>query len=499
MEIVLLRTTIASLVFAFPCLGTDNSNSIETIKISPSTLSSVVPYDYEQHETHQFIEKTRQTGTVVQNNYTSPIKLEFKVQRNNVLYTILQEIPAEKKITLGLDEILLKVQFSESTSNLFFKVMEEGKNYTLSVGDTYVPYRPKFVEYYNFKPKFFNPSFAEKSSLLSDYGPQYSINPPTNLEDKFKEQYDNHLNYLISVIFHQEGINPETYFTKLNYLYNEKNYPPHLFNLNLVKPQTLKIPKKIHCIWLTHNDKPVEFCDKYIDYTLESIKACTPKAGYKHYLWVINKENLPETVNKLANASIKIKEIKDLGDFELINEFYLAVKNKQFGKASDILRLEILLKKGGAYRDTDLRIHQSLDPFLINDGVFNNEPMSEFAGNAFIVVKPNHPVIKEAIRLIKRNYNPFEGKKYINNIPESDGYRTILITGPGIFTVAVANAIDQSDNIDVVLPPAYFYPTPTDSHPQLRVVKPNEPLPVTAFASHYWDTSWVAKENGSVG
>lgn len=503
---MVLRLIISSFLFVYPCGAADTSTSEEELSLSIKLMSlehhhTHVPYDYEQHETHQFIEKIRQKNTPVRNSYSEPVSVSFTIHRDKQTYVTTYTIDPKKTITLGGDEILLKAQFLSHSPKLYFNLIEGPEKYTLDLSSTHKPYSPTFIEYVNFVPKFLSPLMTPKFPHLATYGPLYSVNPPNNLSQDFIKQYDDHLHYVIFCIFHQEQIPVTHFFDKLNNLYNKKHYFPHLFNLGFTKTVSSLIPKKVHCIWLTHTDKPREFSEKYIEFTIRSIEACSPAAGYKHYLWVLNKEDLPETVKNLKGVPIKIKEVKKLGDFGLKSAFEAEVSKKRFGRSSDILRLEILKKKGGTYRDTDYRIHQSLDPLLMSyDFVASREPMSTFIGNAFIAVKPNHPIINAYLELISRNYDLLRVKRYIADIPESDGFGTILATGPGLFTIAVAKTIDTSDNKDIILPGQYIYPTPTKNYPQITVVKPDEPVPVEAFGVHYWDSSWTQLSTfGSVG
>ncbi len=503
---MVLRLIISSFLFACPSWAADTSDSIEELSLATKKMSlwhhdTHVPYDHDQHETHQFIEKIRQKNTPIRNSYSEPVSVIFTIQRDKETYVTTYTIDPKHTISLGINEILLKTQFALHSPKLFFNLIEGPEKYTLGLSSTYHPYTPTFVEYINFVPKFLNPLMTPKFPHLATYGPLYSVNPPSNLSENFIKQYDDHLHYLIFCIFHQEGIPVTHYFDKLTNLYNKKHYFPHLFNQTFPKIVAPRIPKKVHCIWLTHADKPREFSEKYIEFTIRSIEACSPEAGYKHYIWVLNKDDLPETVKNLKGVPIKIKEVKTLGHFGLKDAFDAEISRKKFGRSSDILRVEILKKKGGVYRDTDYRIHQSLDPLLyLYDFVASREPMSTFIGNAFIAVKPNHPLIDIYLDLISRNYDPLRAKRYIADIPESDGFGTILATGPGLFTVAIAKSIDTSDNKDIILPGRYIYPTPTKNYPQITVVKPEEPVPAEAFGVHYWDSSWTQLSTfGSVG
>ncbi|WP_010298826.1 glycosyltransferase family 32 protein [Candidatus Odyssella thessalonicensis] len=295
------------------------------------------------------------------------------------------------------------------------------------------------------------------------------------------------------------------YHKRLNKLY-QNNYLPYLFNRLVAegKQITLKkslIPPVIHSIWFTHDDKPIELPEKYIRYATGSAKACSPKEGYQHILWVKSKKRLPQTVLRLLDSAIEIKKIGELKSSPLYSLIKKEIKHKRFGRASDIARVAIIEKYGGIYRDTDYRIYQSLTPLLLSYSFFAaREPMSSFICNAFFAAAPHHPLIQDFVRLIQRNYDPATVPTYIKNIPNEDGFATILITGPGAFTTVVAQSIGYHSGRDVILPSGYIFPTLLDAYPQKEVVREQDPVPPFSFGVHFWDSSWTTLSNfGSKG
>ncbi|MBX3487258.1 MAG: hypothetical protein KF798_05085 [Candidatus Paracaedibacteraceae bacterium] len=453
-----------------------------------------VPYNHNQHEVKQFLEKLRQTKTPIRNDSKHPVRLRLSLigdsERYQEKHTLL---PGQTFVTYKSD-ILVDIKLYDKA--IFMNLEQGSKKYTVSLSNTEIPYRPTFIEYADFRPVFFKPD-AGKNPLLFPYSPVYgAVNIPTNLSPSFQDQYDGNLRYIIDCQFRHEGIDGMAFFDHLTDLY-KRHYFPTLYNRLVRKgvPLTLehsKIPGIIHSIWLTHKDKPIEFPEEFIQYALDSFKACPTEEGYKHILWVQSKKRLPHTVKRLKDSGIKVKEYKKLGDFKLKVKLKEELKKKKFGRASDILRVEILERMGGIYRDTDYRIHHSLTPLLLSyNFIAAREPMSSFICNAFIATSPGHPTIKALKDLIIRNYDPHRAPDYIKHIPDSDGFATILITGPGAFTTAIAKTIGQGDERDVILPHQYIYPTPVDIYPQLTVIKPRDSVPAIAFGAHYWLSSWT--------
>jgi hypothetical protein len=451
-------------------------------------------YNHNQHEVKQFLEKLRQTKTPIRNDSKHPVKIRLRLIGDGESYKEKHTIlPGQTFVTYKRD-ILVDIKLYDKS--IFINLEQGHKKYTVSLSNTEIPYRPTFIEYADFRPVFFKPD-SGRNPLLFPYSPVYrAINIPTNLSPNFQEQYDGNLRYIIDCQFRHEGIDGMAFFDRLTDLYRT-HYFPTLYNRLVSKgvPLTLehsKIPGIIHSIWLTHKDKPIEFPEEFTQYALDSLKACPTEEGYKHILWVQNKKRLPHTVKRLKDSGIKVKEYKKLGDFKLKAKFKEELKKKKFGRASDILRVEILERMGGIYRDTDYRIHHSLTPLLLSyNFIAAREPMSSFICNAFIAASPDHPTIRTLKDLIVRNYDPHRAPDYIRHIPDSDGFATILITGPGAFTTAIAKTIGQGDERDVILPHQYIYPTPVDIYPQLSVIKPGNSVPATAFGAHYWLSSWT--------
>lgn len=124
------------------------------------------------------------------------------------------------------------------------------------------------------------------------------------------------------------------------------------------------IPKIIHYVWIGDNEKPL--------ITLNCIKSWKQFfPGYEFKEW--NVDNWPLESNAFAFESYK--------------------KHK-YAFASDVIRLDVLIKYGGIYLDTDVLVHRSFDDLLSNSlflGMMYNNAIS----TAVIGVEPRNPVIKK--------------------------------------------------------------------------------------------------------
>lgn len=65
---------------------------------------------------------------------------------------------------------------------------------------------------------------------------------------------------------------------------------------------------------------------------------------------------------------------------------------------SDILRLEVLLRHGGVYVDTDFECRRSLEPLIADLDFFIADLKPGRTNNAFIGAEPGHPLLERALR-----------------------------------------------------------------------------------------------------
>ena len=78
-------------------------------------------------------------------------------------------------------------------------------------------------------------------------------------------------------------------------------------------------------------------------------------------------------------------------------------------------------------------------------------------------------------------------------------YKTIIETGPAVFTLAFSLAAGHVGNIDIALPHMVIFPSIYRSYPCKPVVVPKSSIPAEAIGAHYWETSWLNKDLGSSG
>ena len=341
---------------------------------------------------------------------------------------------------------------------------------------------------FDFTPQYFEPTKDERYFAFNRGVAPLAREIAT---EQFMKDYDRDLNYLLYALCPGEGIDPLELLAQRQRLYDSNN--PNKFLVSregAAESREPRIPHRSHRIWFTSERKPNELPDDYIHYMLESASV---DSGWESNFWILNPDDLPKTMEKLAGTSVNVREIRKAlpEKMRLHSIFEEAVAANKFGQSSDIARMEIL-KQGGVYEDTDYRRHQSFNFFAHHyDFVAGLEPMSNFLGNAFIAASPEHPVVHTYLDHVETNYDPDRAAPYIKGIPSNDGFKTILLTGPGALTTAFYKGAGRPGKIDIAAPPMLLYPALFDTYPQKRVVTPVSPMPIWSLGAHYWDTAWM--------
>jgi len=243
-------------------------------------------------------------------------------------------------------------------------------------------------------------------------------------------------------------------WVKAHILYN--NYVQNILE-NINNLDSLRIPKKIHQIWIGPHPLPTS-CKKFQQTWLE----LHPDWEYK--LWTD----------------------KDIEEFELTNK-KLYDQSTNWGQKADIARYEILYRLGGLYIDTDFECIRSFDIFHYScdfyAGIVNNCPSKFLIANGLIGSAPGHQLLKEVIKNMTLEKTEEQGER--NRIMET--------TGPYYFTRHILRFLEEDhfDNQCVLFPMSYFYPWPSyERHNNngkqiLKWIKPE------TSAIHHWHCSWM--------
>lgn len=245
-----------------------------------------------------------------------------------------------------------------------------------------------------------------------------------SFEELIKKSYD----------FDQEVFNTDPWWGILRELY-EKNFINN-------KDKEIKLPKKIHQIWLGS-----PFPDKYKAYT-DSWKEFHP--DWEYHLW--------------TDAEGVDMPRRDLYDY---------IKNP--GQKSDFLRYHILNQFGGLYVDTDFECLKPFDSlsyaeFLVGVGY----PARPQLCIGLIGSIPGHPIIASLVSSLDT-----VRRKNCRAISET--------TGVNFFTSVFFRQVTEHTPGVVVLPTDYFYPF---SNKMRHQKNGKDYIKDCSYAIHYWDVSW---------
>jgi mannosyltransferase OCH1-like enzyme len=238
--------------------------------------------------------------------------------------------------------------------------------------------------------------------------------------------------------FNLFNINVFAFYKKMESLYT-KNFP--LMYKDISKnTKTPKIPLTIHNIWLG-SEIPLYYKKK-----MKIWKKQHP--SWKKICWT---EKIIEYLLK-KKTTILFKNEK---------EFLEAYLQKNYAKASDILRYEIIYQLGGLYLDVDFDCLEKFDKLHTSYDFYASleHPCTAAAGcfNGLIGAKPQHPILRSCIEGISNAENHEHLFSYCTNKIDLELEKTWILTGPGLFSKSIFHQSNLQSN-DIVFPYQFFAP-----------------------------------------
>ncbi len=210
------------------------------------------------------------------------------------------------------------------------------------------------------------------------------------------------------------------------------------------------IPKHIHYVWV---GGPLPDTQRaYIDTWRET------NPDYQFTLW--NETNIDFSMNLLRRA---------------YNE-------RKWAKVADITRLVAIMRHGGIYLDTDIRLCKPLDPLLHHKCFFgfqNEQPSRDWVANGVIGAEPGHWFIAQALTSllsIKTLPGGLErptkfGPKLITRLLLAEGLQAYSPSGVQVKDIFVC-------------PTKYFFPYPYGAEFHNSCITPE------TYGVHFWERSW---------
>lgn len=325
-----------------------------------------------------------------------------------------------------------------------------------------------------------------------------------------RDQWKPGSNYYRYTVLAQEGLDLYQTYRKLDVLYRE-NHPDIACKYEtLMAKDEPNIPLITHSIWLTNLKAPVELTDQFIEWFIYSCGLHLAKHGWKHYLWVQDKDRLPKTVSVLEKAGIEVQEIyktlSDEKDFYGLKPYLdQEISQSKFGRAADILRCILLNKYGGIYRDIDFVFTRPFTGLALAYDFFAGiEHAYSYPCNAIMGCRPAHPVLIKMLQIIARNYDKEKAPPYIQDSLKVGGdlLHTLCLTGPIALGVALKTTLHSLG------PTAFGLPIKEqpDGHKDRNIIMPpdvffniNGGREVCSFGWHAFAGTWLKPHFGSRG
>ncbi|OFY85781.1 MAG: hypothetical protein A3F72_21645 [Bacteroidetes bacterium RIFCSPLOWO2_12_FULL_35_15] len=217
------------------------------------------------------------------------------------------------------------------------------------------------------------------------------------------------------------------------------------------------IPKIIHYCWFGGKEEPKEY-QQYI----KEWKELNP--GYKIIRW--DESNSPMDISYLKKA----------------------YKNKKWANMSNLVRFYALIKHGGFYLDTDIKLIKPLDIFLKEKCFLGFEEGGEnesdvfWVNNAVIGAVKNHSFIKKCFDTIIKKY---------------EGVEEANLSAPRIVTQILKDqwgltkyGYQKLKNI-TLFPSSYFYPIHYSECYKINEFE--KYIDDTTVAVHMWGRSWLTQ------
>ena len=157
-----------------------------------------------------------------------------------------------------------------------------------------------------------------------------------------------------------------------------------------------------------------------------------------------------------------------------------AYEEKAWGFVPDVARLQIILKYGGIYLDTDVELVRSPEE-LLSDGAFLGRESEKAVnlGQGFGAV-PNHPLILAFLKDYENLH--FRNEDGSLNRRPSPGIQTDTLLKLGLCRKDVMQKIKGA----VIYPTEYFCPVSYETG--------EKRLTENTFSIHHYDGSWLTKE-----
>lgn len=420
-----------------------------------------------QKDFEDFLEKIQLQGQPIRliNQTNNPVQLRitFEFRGKTEVVEIFCKPRAPFQVIQGVPGVVLKrMEISQGVFPSFLNIQKKGKEpWTVSIDTSEKLLFPSSMEHHDFWRTYNQLCFTN----------MFDLDQQGELWEAFEKE---------------EGVRIEELFSRRQKVFDKNNLGRVCHSQALLtendKP---RIPLITHHIWLTTQNNPKELPDQYLAWMKTFPQKNPLSEGWEHLLWVQDKTKLPQSLEKLADSGIQVREIQEIfpNGWVLQEEFEKAVAEKKFGKASDMLRYALVDEIGGLYADTDTQVFHNLrNLFFLYDSIISAEPFpTPCIANHCLATRPKHPMMQECLRLIKRNLDEDLAPSYIKKCTHKL-WRTVIETGPAALALAFHKSADQENNIDMIFPSELLFPHGAKIEPTTALV-------------HYSELSWIKDGN----
>lgn len=210
------------------------------------------------------------------------------------------------------------------------------------------------------------------------------------------------------------------------------------------------IPKHVHYVWVGGPLPEVQLA--YIDTWRET------NPGYQFTLW--NESNIDFSIGLLRRA----------------------YDERKWAKVADIARLVAVLRHGGVYLDTDIRLCKPLDPLLQHKCFFGfqeEKPSRDWVANGVIGAEQGHWFIAQALASLLSIRSLPGGMERPTKFGPKLITRLLLAEGLQAYSPAGVHVKDI-----FVCPTQYFFPYPFGAEFDQSCITPE------TYGVHFWERSW---------
>lgn len=229
---------------------------------------------------------------------------------------------------------------------------------------------------------------------------------------------------------------------------NATSFDSKYKNLKAPAASSPKIPRILYHIWLTNEKRKREISEKDLDNIVNTHKIFLQNGkNWEHILWTNNRSLIPNSVKKLEENGIKVREISEIKQpLKLRSKIYELIELEEWGMASDALRYELLKHYGGVYADVNYKFFRDAEEEIYKYDFVGQQNPNYSLENFFLIAMPYHPIFNKTVDIVYDNF--YHPKKLFK---ELEG-RTVTDVMTHYIPLIAYNSVSNNGTIDVIYP-----------------------------------------------